>query len=368
MTKTLAELKALCNQLGIIVPPPKRAAKDPYLQALRDHFWEMEHPDCPLPEQIEPMLLGDWNDLDDTEATAIEQDESGWCVQEKRDGVRCLLHIMPDGIRLTGRVVSEVNFRLSEFQSNVPHLTTGFEKLIGTVLDGELICPTSAIDTGDTRTTHPLQAAVAILATSSERARAIQEQQGCPLRFVAFDILRFNGVDVTIEPLKNRLTALDSVYLAAENSHLGLVETRTANKALFHDLLMLDGKEGSVWKRLEQPYEPGRRVRHWLKRKKAIEIEAVATGFKLGTKGKGNEHAVGAIEFSTVDADGATKPIAWVSNLTSEERERMTRRDGDIVTLDQAMLGRRALVAGHDIAGKSGRFRHARIIKWLDAA
>lgn len=368
MTKTLTDLQALCERLGIVVPPRKRAAKEPYLHALRDYFWKQEHPDRPLTEQIEPMLLGDWNDLDDTETLAIEKDESGWCVQEKHDGVRCLLHITPEGVRLTGRAVSEVNFRLSEFQSNVPHLTTGFETLIGTVLDGELICPASMIDTGDTRTTHPLQAAVAILATTPERAKSIQEQRCCPLRFVAFDILRFNGVDVTVEPLRERLTILETAYLAAENPHLGLVETVTANKALCHELLLVEGKEGSVWKRLDQPYEPGRRVRHWLKRKKAIEVEAVVTGFKLGTKGKGNEHAVGAIEFSTVDAGGTTKPIAWVSSLTNEERERMTRRDGNTIALDQAMLGRRALVAGHDIAGKSGRYRHARIVKWLDAA
>jgi hypothetical protein len=74
------------------------------------------------------------------------------------------------------------------------------------------------------------------------------------------------------------------------------------------------------------------------------------------------------IEFSTVDAGGTTKPIAWVSSLTNEERERMTQRDGNTIAFDQAMLGRRALVAGHDIAGKSGRYRHARILKWLDVA
>lgn len=367
MTKTLAELQDLCDRLGIVVPPRTRAAKEPYLHALRDHFWKQEHPGRPRPEQIEPMLLGDWNDLDDTEAVAIEQDESGWCVQEKHDGVRCLLHVTPDGVRLTGRTVSEVTFRLSEFQANVPHLTTGFETLPGTVLDGELICPVSTIDTGGTRTTHPLQATVAILATTPERAKSIQKQQGCPLRFVAFDVLRFNGVDVTVETLRERLTILDTAYLAAENPHLGLVATHTANRAGFHELLLLEGKEGSVWKRLDQPYEPGKRVRHWLKRKKAIEVEAVVTGFKLGTKGKGNEHVVGAIEFSTVDAGGTTKPIAWVSGLTSEERERMTRRDGETVTLDRAMLGRKALVAGHDIAGKSGHYRHARIIRWMDA-
>lgn len=63
------------------------------------------------------------------------------------------------------------------------------------------------------------------------------------------------------------------------------------------------------------------------------------------------------------DPDGVAAPIAWARNWAGEERERMTRRDGDAVTLDPAMLGRRAVIAGHDVAGKSGRYRHAR---WLD--
>ena len=149
---------------------------------------------------------------------------------------------------------SEVNFRLSEFAANVPHLAAGFENLVGTILDGELVCPKAVVDTGDTVTTHPLQAAVAILATTPENAKAIQEAQDCRLRFVAFDVLRFRGMDTTIEPLRERLTILDTAYLMAENPHLGLTETLTADKGLFHELLIAEGKEGSVWKRLDEPY------------------------------------------------------------------------------------------------------------------
>lgn len=368
MTKTLAELQALCHQLGIDVPPQRRPAKEPYLHALRDHFWAMENPGQALPEQVEPMLLGDWNDLSDGEAEAIERDDSGWCVQEKKDGVRALLHVTEGGVRVTGRTVSGVNFRLSEFAANVPHLTTGFGDLAGTVLDGELVCPRAAVDTGDTVTAHPLQAAVAILATTPENARAIQERQDCRLRFAAFDVLRFRGVDATAEPLRERLTALETAYLTAENPSLELIGTHFRNKVAIHERAIAGGKEGTVWKRLDQTYQPGRRVRHWLKRKRSVEVEAFVTGFKPGTAGKGNAHLVGAVEFSTVDENGVTNPIAWVSNWTDGERERMTRRDGDAVALDPAVPGMRAVIGGHDVAGKSGRCRHARIIRWLDVA
>jgi len=367
VTKTLAELQTLCLQRGIAVSLQRRPAKEPYLHALRDHVWAKENSDQLLPEQIEPMLLGDWNDLDDDEAGDFERDNSGYCVQEKADGVRALLYVTENGVRITGRAVSEVTFRLSELTLNLPHLTTGFEHLIGTILDGELVCPKATIHTGGTVTNHPLQAAVAILATSLENAARIQNEQDCKLRFVAFDLLRLNGSDKTFSPLRERLFFLETAFLMAENPHLDLVETHTQEKALFHELVLAEGKEGTVWKKLDQPYHSGKRVRHWLKRKKGIEIEAEVTGFKPGTAGKGNADRIGAVEFSIRDGH-ALKPIAWVSNWTDDERRSMTNRENHSTTLHPAVIGKKAVIGGHDIAAKSGRIRHAKLIRWVDTA
>ena len=62
-------------------------------------------------------------------------------IQEKKDGVRALLHAERHGIRVTGRSRSETSFRLSEYQENLPHLAGGLETLAGTTFDGELVCP-----------------------------------------------------------------------------------------------------------------------------------------------------------------------------------------------------------------------------------
>jgi ATP-dependent DNA ligase len=122
-----------------------------------------------------------------------------------------------------------------------------------------------------------------------------------------------------------------------------------------------------VWKDLSRPYQPGKRVRHWLKRKNELEVEAEVTGFKLGTEGKGNAELVGAIEFSVRDGN-ALKPIAWVSSLSDHERQAITRRDAGTPTLDPGVLGRKAVIGGHDIAAKSGRIRHAKLVRWIGAA
>jgi ATP-dependent DNA ligase len=362
--KTLAKLQAFCAALGIKVETKGRASKEPYISALRDYHWRKDHPNEPLPIQMMPMLLGSWEDLDEAEAAEIEQDCHAWIVQPKLDGVRALLHIEDNCIRITSRTVSEITFRLSEFQDNLPHLTTGLSKLAGTILDGELVCPVARLDTGSTISATSLQATTAILATSPDNARRIQEGQDAHVRFHVFDILQSCGLDVTPLPLMDRQNILAMTCQQLGNEFIQLVPSFVVNKPEIHRSLIDEGGEGTVWKKADAPYEPGLRVGHWIKRKRGIEVEAFVTGFKPGTNG--HTGLVGAVEFSTLDAtNAAVIPIAWVSNWTDEERARMTRRHGDTVTLDPTMIGKKALIGGHDIAGRSGRYRHAKIIRWV---
>lgn len=365
--KTFAELQSACSALGINVVTLGRASKEPYLAALRDYHWLKDHPDEPLTPQISPMLLGNWADLDPEEASRIEQDGPGWVVSPKLDGVRALLHVDGDRVRVTSRCVSEVNYRLGEFQANLSHLTTGLSGLGGTILDGELVFPGSTLDTGRTIARHPLQAATSILSTSPEQALRLQSRPENRLRFHAFDILKFGGTDITRQPLCDRLDYLAHAVAAAANPYLMSVPTYTIGRLDIHRRILEAGGEGTVWKLLDQRYEPGRRVNHWIKRKRETTIEAFITGFKPGTSGRGHEDLVGALEFSTNQVDGSVRPIAWVSAWSDSERRTMTRSDrSGPPQLNQAYLGRRALITGQDEAAKSGRLRHARLRNWLD--
>lgn len=365
--KTLAELKAECEKLGIAVETNGRPSKRPYIAALRDFHWKREYPSEPLPTQIEPMLLGDWNDLDADYARELETDQYGWIVQEKKDGVRALLHIDENGIRITGRTASEVTYRLSEHQDNLPHLMERLDAISGSVLDGELVCPVAKLNTGSTVTTASLQAAVAVLATSSDNATAIQRNDQAKLRFHVFDILKDSGKDVTGLPLSQRLGLLASLMKGVDNPYIEVVPSFAVNKRAIHDGVLEQGGEGTVWKKADESYEPGRRVKHWLKRKRDIRVQAYVTGFKLGTPGRGHSNLVGAIEFSIQNGDGKLKPIAWVSNWTAEERNVMTWKDRDgKPTLNPTCYGRTAIIIGQDETGRSGRLRHARMKHWVE--
>lgn len=365
--KTLAQLQAECAAIGITVPHNGKPKKDDYILALRQFRWNIVHPNKPLPPQVMPMLLGSWEDLTDEQATAIEREGSGWIVQPKLDGVRCLLHVEGDRVRLTSRCVSEITYRLSEFQDNVPHLTKGWSNLDGTILDGELVCPIAELNTGSSNTAHALQAAVAILATSPANAIQIQKRHDAHLGLHVFDVIRHRGTDVTTVPLRKRLDLLESAVGAASNPHVEGVPSYVVNKPGIHDHIIATDGEGTVWKKIDEPYEPGRRVKHWIKRKRGVLIEAFASGFKCGTPERGHSHVVGAIEFSRRTDDGEMRPIAWVSGWTDAERLAMTHHDaGANVCLNPAFVGRRAIITGQDYSAKAGRIRHARIVRWVD--
>lgn len=366
--KTLAELQRECTALGIDVATQGRADKRPYITALRDHHWRQDHPGMPLPPQVHPMLLGNWSDLDPEQANLVEHDGPGWIVQPKLDGVRALLHVESGRVRITSRCVSEVTYRLGEFQDNLPHLTTGLSGLEGSILDGELVFPGSSLDTGRTVARHPLQAVTAILSTSPDQARRLQVRPENRLRFHAFDILKFRGSDLTLLPLRDRLDVLARAVNDADNSDLFPVPTFTIGRISIHRRILNAGGEGTVWKRLDQPYEAGLRVGHWLKRKRETTVEAFVTGFKPGTPGHGHEEMVGALEFSTRHTDDTVRTIAWVSSWSDSERRTMTQTDRPgSPRLNPAYLGLRALINGHDESARSGRLRHARLQRWIDS-
>ncbi len=362
--KNLANLQAECAALGIQVEAKGRASKEPYIAALRNFHWRKDHPHEPLPAQVMPMLLGSWEDLDEAEAEVIENDHHAWIVQPKMDGVRALLHVEENRVRITSRSVSEVTYRLSKLQDNLPHLCTGLSNLTGTILDGELVCPVSNLDTGSTITGTSLQATMAILATSPENSRRVQEAQDAHVRFHVFDILRYGGQEVTHLSLMERQECLEQAVRQTNNPFIETVPSFVVNKTAIHDRIISTGGEGTVWKKADAPYEPGRRVGHWIKRKRGIEIEAFVTGFKPGTNG----HAglVGAVEFSVQDPNGPPIPIAWITGWSDVERKEMTHiNSSGQAVLAPSYLGRKALITGQDLSAKSGRIRHVKIRQWL---
>jgi ATP-dependent DNA ligase len=181
--------------------------------------------------------------------------------------------------------------------------------------------------------------------------------------------LKFRGEDRASLPLRDRLSLLAEALATVEHPYLELVPSFCNGRLAVHQLILDAGGEGTVWKHLDQPYEPGRRVTHWLKRKREISIEAIVIGSKPGTADHGNRDLVGAVEFAIRFSDGNVRPIAWVSNWSDYERRAMTQIDSNgKPKLNSQYMGRRALICGQDESTRSGRMRHARFLVWAGEA
>lgn len=178
-------------------------------------------------------------------------------------------------------------------------------------------------------------------------------------------MLEYHGEDTTTLPLTERLRILQEAVGTTENAIVESFPSYSVNKNAIHNNILEAGGEGTVWKKANTAYEPGKRVSHWLKRKRGLEVEAFVTGFKLGSPQRRHSHLVGAIEFS-VQERGTIRPVAWVSGWSDQERDAMTWKEPDgTPTLNPTYFGRSAIVVGQDEAGRSKRIRHARLKQWL---
>jgi hypothetical protein len=131
----------------------------------------------------------------------------------------------------------------------------------------------------------------------------------------------------------------------------------------FFDKIIVDGGEGCVLKNLNSTYLEGQRRRStWVKVKRQVSFDAFVSGFGPGrARHKGQ---VGYLCFS-VNTENGPWEIARVPSLSKTFRKRITVRDeAGLVALHPNMYGKTALVSGQEIARKSLRLSHPRIIRW----
>ncbi len=158
---------------------------------------------------ILPQLL---NPIEEEEVQRLIKDPA-WCMQEKKDGRRILLQkegAAIHGINKKGLLVglpSPIVVQLAKFSSDV-------------VIDGEMV--------GD-------------------------------IHF-AFDLLQLGGDSLVTRPYKERLALLAEVLDVPFVTMVEVVETAfaPAEKAILHNRLKKERRDGVVFKLLDAPYLPGR--------------------------------------------------------------------------------------------------------------
>jgi bifunctional non-homologous end joining protein LigD len=115
----------------------------------------------------------------------------------------------------------------------------------------------------------------------ADRATATARAAEVPIVFVAFDLLHFDGHDCAALPYLDRRHLLaqvleDGPYWRVPAHHLG-------EGAALLEAARKSGLEGVVAKRVERPYESGKRSSWWRKVKIRLHQEFVVGGWNPGS-------------------------------------------------------------------------------------
>ncbi len=121
---------------------------------------------------------------------------------------------------------------------------------------------------------------------------------GGPVVYVAFDLLELDGRPLLDLPLAERRGLLaDRLGHGPDLIHSGGVETTGIE---FHRAAVARGLEGTLAKRLDSLYHPGRRTRQWLKVRNVHRIFTLACGYTRAADAR----PLGALALGVFGPDG----------------------------------------------------------------
>lgn len=275
-------------------------------------------------------------------STGTMTDGDDWAYEMKWDGYRALAALDGTDVRLLSRSGQD----MTQTYPRVVDALAALD-LSDTVLDGELV----AFGRNGIPSFHALQTGSA------------------PVSYLAFDLLRLDGTDVTGAPYDARREALEK---------LGLDDGTTVRLPPAYEGTLTDavaasrelGLEGIVAKRRDSIYRPGRRSQSWVKLKHLLATEAVIVGWRPGEGARSS--TIGSLLLAAPQGDRLTyvgrvgtgfsdKALAELSRKL-QHRERTTPAVDDV----PADVARRAHWVRPELVGEvtyaeitpDGRLRH----------
>jgi bifunctional non-homologous end joining protein LigD len=196
-----------------------------------------------------------------------------WLHEVKWDGIRVLVRVTADAVRLWSRNENDVTVAYPELQQLA---ASGLDVL----LDGEVVALLDGV---------PRFAAIAERMHVRDVRRAEQLSQVNPVTLILFDLLLVDGEDVMGRPLTERRGRLEE--LVAQGPSWQVPATYDDGAMLFA-ATRDQGLEGVVSKRRGSIYVPGRRSADWLKLPHRPTHTYVVGGWRLETD---SESRLGAV-------------------------------------------------------------------------
>ena len=233
----------------------------------------------PMPERIEPMMA--------KLATKIPTPDSGWGFEFKWDGYRAVAHVEGGRVRLISRSGEEITPRYPEIHAMGRAL--GSSEVI---LDGEVV----ALDESGRPSFEQIQQRMGLTSETDVR----RKMKVVPVTYMVFDLLWQDGHSLLKVQYVERRSRLAKLKLAGDSWQTPPFE-KGGGQAMLQASAQA-GLEGVMAKRLDSPYEPGRRSGAWLKIKNRNRQELVIGGW-LDGEGKRRGYP-GALLVGYYDKDG----------------------------------------------------------------
>jgi bifunctional non-homologous end joining protein LigD len=273
----------------------------------------------------------------------------GWSYEFKWDGVRALVEVISGKTVIRARSGNEI--------------TTAYPELAGlgidlddALIDGEIV----AFD-GDRPSFGRLQTRMHVRDT----ARALQLVGQAPVTFIAFDVLRLYGVDVTGRPLHERRATLTRL---AEGRPNWVVSPTFDDGAATEAVARERGLEGVIAKRADSLYRAGRRTPDWVKLKFVRRAEFVVIGWEAdaGTPNDLSSLVLGYYDDTTLRLAGKVGSGLDRATATALRRQLTAVTESGLATAMPVSPGRTlhwvepevVVEVGYTEWGADGRLRH----------
>lgn len=228
----------------------------------------------------------------------LPPEDGRWAFEPKWDGMRAVVELDDGVVRIRGRSGRDVTV---EF----PELAALASVSSAAVLDGEIV----ALDDAGQPSFSRLQQRFGV----TDPAKAEAAARVVPATFVAFDLLHLGGHDAWQLPYRDRRTLLEQ--LVQPEPPLLLSPSGEGDGEHWLEAARAAGLEGIMAKRVDRPYEPGRRSPSWRKVKIRHEQEFAVCG---ATTGQGQRaDTLGALVLGCRGAEG----WRWVGNAGTGLRD-----------------------------------------------
>jgi bifunctional non-homologous end joining protein LigD len=281
-----------------LFPLKRRKGEPPGKDWMIHRMDPAEDPDRePMPEHIAPMLA---------KTGTLPADDERWAYEIKWDGVRAISYSVPGRIRFESRNRNDISAAYPELKALNRSLSS--HRLI---LDGEIV----SFDADGHPSFGRLQSRMHV--RSESQARRLAKE--APVVYVIFDLLWLDGHSLMALPYAERRARLKELGL--DGPHWQAPDHVVGDGAAVLDASRANGLEGIVAKRLDSPYEPGRRSPCWVKVKNVRREDVVVGGWLPGEGRRRNR--IGALLVG-VEEDGALRYAGRVgTGFTDAELDRL---------------------------------------------